>query len=128
MWVFLSNSFLSIVKIRSLPKGRLLVRARRRGDISRVFPKVRILKTPNRDYAWRAVVSQKAVAAALTNQVMAIDYSNFKDSVGIRDYARHAAYLRVWSAMEEFQLPRRPSLLFKSGGPGRPWRQELALR
>lgn len=127
MWVFLSNSFLSIVKLRSLPKGRLLVRARRRCDISKVFPKTKIIRTPGRDYAWRAVVSQKIVAAVLADQVMAIDYSNFKDSVGARDNARHAAYLRVWSAMEQFQLPRRPATLFKSSGPGRPW-QEFALR
>jgi hypothetical protein len=36
MWVFLSGAFLSIVQDKQKPE-RLVVRARRRGDIERVF-------------------------------------------------------------------------------------------
>ena len=40
MWIFLSDSFLSIVAHRDKP-GVLLVRARRAGDIEAVFPDVK---------------------------------------------------------------------------------------
>jgi hypothetical protein len=103
MWIFLNNSFLSIVAHHDRP-DLLLVRARVPGDIQRVFGKgkVKIERTPLRDYSYRAEVPRTVVAAALVRKIEGIDYTNFKDSV--QDYDRHDFYLRVWSVM--FQMQR----------------------
>lgn len=43
MWVFMSDSFLSIVADSTVSKSDcLLVRARREGDIERVFPEAKV--------------------------------------------------------------------------------------
>ena len=98
MWIFLSDSFLSVVADKTDPKGaRLLVRARRSGDIERVFPDADTFSLPDSDYAFRAWLPRQRVAAAISKQVDAIDYLNFKDAI-IND-AYHDAALVVWSAM-----------------------------
>jgi hypothetical protein len=115
MWIFLSDSFLSIVEYRPDP-SKLLVRARIRGDIERVFPGVRAVHTPVRaDYAYRASIDRKAVAVAVSKQVLDIDYPNFKDSVLEDD--RHDAYMGVWTTMNNYQrqraLPLRRKIRFR---------------
>lgn len=108
MWVFMSGSFVSIVKpdAADVPKAMrgkdlLLVRGRRREDLTVAFPGSRILRTPGRDYAFRTFVPRERVAARMAGEVQAIDYGNFKGSV--RSAARHDAYMDVWSAMNRFQ-------------------------
>jgi hypothetical protein len=108
MWVFLNNSYLSIVKpiAADVPrllrdKDLLLVRGRCKGDIERVFRGVRVTKTPARDYAFRAFVPRERVSECMAGWVMDINYTNFKDSV--KENSRHDAYLDVWSAMHRFQ-------------------------
>jgi hypothetical protein len=96
MWVFLNDAFLSIVAVPKRPR-LLLVRARRQGDIDKVFPGVRVWATRQRDYAFRAMVPAKKVKRALAAEVDRIDYPNFKDSV--EDQDRHNAYLDVWTTM-----------------------------
>lgn len=107
MWVFLSDSFLSIVVDKQSAQDNLLVRARRKGDIERVFPLAKVSASPSRDYRFRASINRQSVAEAIGNEVSVIGYSNFKDSVPKKDHERHDAYLRVWSTMEAFQRPRR---------------------
>ncbi len=103
MWIFLNDAFLSIVQP---PRGKkhLLVRARVRGDIERVFPGAKVEETPQRDYRFRALISRAEVAEALAAAVEAIAYGNFKASVKEGD--RHRAYAGVWSEMLRFQLQR----------------------
>lgn len=96
MWIFLNDAMLSIVEHRD-DAGTLLVRARIRGDIQRVFPDAAVAENQMADYRFRANVAREAVAAALASAVHAIDYPNFKASV--RETTRHDAYLNVWSAM-----------------------------
>jgi hypothetical protein len=102
MWIMLSDAFLSIVR-KDAPPGHLLVRARRPGDIEKVFGRrsVRVDRDDRGDYLYRARVPEDEVARVLAREVHAIDYPNFKDSVG--DAELHAAYLRVWAAMAETQ-------------------------
>jgi len=100
MWIFLNDAFLSIVD-KGPNDGALLVRARRPGEIARVFPGTVEEATPFNDYAFRARVDREEVAAVLAARVRAIAYPNFKGSV--KDGDRHAAYARVWAAMERFQ-------------------------
>lgn len=95
MWIFLNNAFLSIVR-KDCGPDELLVRARRRVDIVRVFPKAKVIATPRGDYRFRAIVPGPAITVALARAVRAIDYPNFKDSV--RDRRLHQVCLRVWQA------------------------------
>ena len=100
MWLSLNKCFLSIVHKDCKP-DELLVRARRKGDIEKVFPAVIGKRTQGTDYAYRAVVKRIDVANALRDQVMDLDYTNFKDSV--RDDELHRAYSSVWSIMGRLQ-------------------------
>lgn len=99
MWVFLNNSFLSIVDPATDGKAseQLLVRARFKGDIERVWPGVVEEHIPHRDYRWRALISRDDVVAAISSSVQNIDYHNFKGSVD--ENWRHDVYLDVWHVM-----------------------------
>jgi hypothetical protein len=116
MWVCLNSAFLSIVE----PTGQdlntgdmLLVRARRKGDIESVFPNAAVEKRPERDYLFRALIPRQEVAAAMADQVRAIGYPNFKDSV--KNNRLHDAYAAVWGIMAKLQ-PTRP---YSGRGGGR---------
>lgn len=117
MWLMLSDCFLSIVAKDCAP-DELLVRARRRGDIQKIFPGVRVHVNHNADYLYRAKVKRAAVEKAMVGEIRHINYPNFKDSVTEDDL--HRAYLRVWTDMAELQ-PRKPFMagasLFDNGLP-----------
>lgn len=103
MWIFLNNAFLSIVEKGG--KGTtLLVRARQKGDIERVFPKAEVIESPRNDYRFRAQVDREEVALAVAEAVRRIDYPNFKATVKEPD--RHDAYLDVWDVMNRYQVQR----------------------
>ena len=104
MWIYLNNSFLSIVAKNDNP-GLLHVRARREGDIEALFPAERVTATSHRDYAFRADIERTQVELAIRNEVSSIDYTNFKGSVDDGD--RHDEYLRVWSVMVDEQMKRQ---------------------
>ena len=58
MWVYLNNSFLSIVE--NMDDSRLPhVRARKKDDIEAVFPDADVLATPAGDYKYRADISPR---------------------------------------------------------------------
>lgn len=100
MWLCLNNAFLSIVS-KDCADSELLVRARRKGDIERVFPKAEVRQTIGNDYLFRACVSRADVKKAMAKQVDALSYDNFKDSVEDNDL--HHAYSGVWSTMSRLQ-------------------------
>lgn len=104
MWIFLSNSFLSIVDKGDDSGRTLLVRARRKGDIEAVFPDAEVVEGGGTDYGWRARIDRQRVAEAIAAQIENIHYGNFKSSVS--DHERHDAYMDVWSAMFKFQQGR----------------------
>ena len=99
MWVFLNDSFLSIVAHQDKP-GVLLVRARKAGDIKAVFPDAKTWVDEHADYPHRAEVPAENVAEAVAARVRAIGYPNFKDSV--QKGRRHDAYMDVWSVMRRW--------------------------
>lgn len=100
MWLFLSDSFLSIVD-----KGgdglTLLVRARKAGDIERVFPTAEVVKGGGTDYLFRARIDREEVVLRMAEAVRNIGYNNFKSSV--KDHTRHDAYMGVWEVMYGYQ-------------------------
>lgn len=83
MWVYTPDSFISVVKHNTKPR-RLLVRARFPGDIEKVFPRVRVQKTPDADYLFRAEVSDRALEHAMVRLVRKLDYFNVKGAVAAR--------------------------------------------
>jgi hypothetical protein len=110
MWIMLSNCFLSIVN-KDCPKDSLLVRARRPGDIEKVFGRdVKVTRSTDSDYLYRSIIPMEQVELALQRAVKNIDYENFKDS--IEDHELHLAYMRTWTAMSELQHPKPYSTAF----------------
>lgn len=111
MWVFLNHAMVSVVAHRTKP-AHLLVRARLKGDLQRVFPGVKVSRTPDADYLYRAVVTRLHVAQVLADLPAAIDYPNFKGSISsARDphaATRSRAYHRCWDAMMDAQVDLEP--------------------
>lgn len=116
MWIVLNDAYLSIVDAKAAVDYKpntspdlddmLVVRARVKGDIERVFgPDVQVHRTPTRDYLYRAYVRREDVAHALMAEVFMLDYGNFKDSV--REDDRHSAYAAIWGVMYRFQNSRQ---------------------
>ena len=102
MWIMTNNSYLSIVS-KDCGPAELLVRARRAGDIEKVFPNAKVTWQTNSDYLYRAILPRDVVKQALAAMIDLIDYPNFQDSV--EDRSLHAAYVSVWCAMAGLQHP-----------------------
>jgi len=100
MWICFNNAFLSIVDKSNVP-GCLLVRARRRQHLLAVFPNAKVNESFGTDYRFRADIPREEVARVVAAQVMAIKYSNFKNSVD--DDRLHSAYNSVWATMGRLQ-------------------------
>ena len=100
MWIFLPESFISVVQ-KPGDTDTLTVRARIKGDIESVFPEACVEADKGTDYKYRARVSRQAVAQVLHDQVMGLQWSNFKGEV--KDRKRHDAYMNVWRAMNAVQ-------------------------
>src|ERR1700745_2748232 len=102
MWIMTNNSYLSIVS-KDCGPAELLVRARRAGDIEKVFPNAKVTRQTDSDYLYRAILPRDVVKEALAAMIDLIDCPNFKDSV--EDRSLHAAYVSVWGAMAGLQHP-----------------------
>ncbi|TSE28058.1 hypothetical protein Tther_02386 [Tepidimonas thermarum] len=100
MWICLHDAFLSVV-YKDCPPDCLLVRARRQGDIEKIFPGYEVTASRHTDYRYRAVVPRRVVAEAIARRLQSIDYANFKASVA--DDALHRAYAQVWGTMYRLQ-------------------------
>lgn len=108
MWIYLKDAFLSIIDPEGAYDGskgpvskNLLVRGRFKGDIERVFPRAKVVTTPDRDYRYRATISRERVAEAMYRAVMANGAKNFKGST--KEKWRHDCYMNCWFAMEREQ-------------------------
>lgn len=105
MWIFLPYAMLSVVD-KGGDGSTLLVRARRREDISRIFPDAQFQVGGGTDYPYRARLDREEVALRLADAVREIRYPNFKSEVAEND--RHSAYLRVWADMAAFEASPFP--------------------
>lgn len=107
MWVFLRDSYLSIVQ--DDPESRLLqVRARIRGDIERVFPEADVAEDEASDYRFCAALSRDRVAHAIALQVSHVDYASLVETTPLEDDDRREAYTSVWARMAEEQTRLYP--------------------
>jgi len=102
MWICLPDAFLSIV-FKDCARDELLVRARRKGDIEKIFPGAKVTRYTKSDYLYRAVVKKDAVVSAMTGEIARIVYGNFKNAVD--NVPLHDAYLKVWTALAALQKP-----------------------
>jgi len=64
MRIFLNDAFLSIVH-KDGDESTLLVRARRKGDLERIFPTADVQETPRNDYRFRALIPRIEVAQVM---------------------------------------------------------------
>lgn len=124
MWIFTSNGFVSAVAHRTKP-NHLMVRARAKEHIAWLAERVGAQPehTPDADYEWRVTVTRETFEGFVLEQIKAIDYDNFKNSIStnaakrtqegldvdadlVGDY-RYACG-EVWQAMWSFQAMRPP--------------------
>ena len=110
MWLMTPIGFFSIVeKPYDRHDGTLTVRARVEGDLaelkSRYLPELSEIKAnQGTDYRYRAVAPREAVARALSQLTLDLDYSNFKDEVErVQGYERTRVYGEVWRHLHEMQ-------------------------
>ena len=100
MWIQFNNAFLSIVENRD-NKSELLVRARVKGDIEKIFPDADVFEDENADYKYRALISKAKVAAKMMFKMTDINYDNFKNSV--KESERKNIYSKVWMELKKLQ-------------------------
>ena len=101
MWICLNDGFLSIVQDRA-NRGHLLVRARKREHLRGFLGSEEgIAHTPTRDYAYRISLPKEAVAELLSKRIWAIEYDNFKNSVGNDEL--HDMYENWWNDHRRLQ-------------------------
>ena len=105
MWLFTRDAFVSVVR-HETDHALLLVRARRKEDITALWPLAQVIATPGADYPFRASISEIEVVDAFSRAIRAIEYTtNFKG--GAADSRRHETYARVWQATHGLETPRR---------------------
>ena len=102
MWIVLNDAFLSVVSKRG-SQTQLLVRARVRGDIERVFYDAEVFEDVDADYRYRSYIDRQAVSEAISDSISKIDYDNFKNSVLKDDRKRLNAYMNVWESLYRMQ-------------------------
>lgn len=110
MWLMTPIGFFSIVeKPYDRHYGTLTVRARVEGDLTelkaRYLPEMGEIKADQgTDYRFRATAPRKAVARALSQLTLDLDYSNFKDEVSrVQGYERARVYGEVWNCLHRLQ-------------------------
>ena len=105
MWIVLNKSFLSIVKNRNNDE-ELLVRSRVNGDIEKVFQNADVFEDLKADYRYRSYIKRSEVAKTISEELLNINYDNFKNSVSKDDKNRLNAYMNVWSSLYKMQTAR----------------------
>lgn len=110
MWLMTPLGFFSIVeKPHDRYDGTLTVRARVEGDLSalkaRYLPELGDIQADQgTDYRYRAKAPRPAVARALSQLALDLDYSNFKDEVSrVQGDERARVYGEVWGSLYSLQ-------------------------
>lgn len=111
MWLITPIGFFSIVqKPEDMNSETLTIRARVRSDLEalqlRYLPELGSIKESNNtDYRFRAKASKPDVAKVMSQMVLDIDYSNFKNKVAqTQGLDRAHVYHDVWDALYTLQM------------------------
>ena len=102
MWVFTTSGFVSAV----YKDGALQVRARDRKSLEELSKETAaaIIATPLADYPYRIAITNEQFSKWLSQQVMSVDYKNFKSEIAdTRGYGFAKPLNQVWSAMHEVE-------------------------
>lgn len=120
MWVIGTFGAVSMVSFAGEP-DKMLVRARRQEDLAGFLelvdwwgigsdpwedPDTRGKVIPaGADYPFRVKITKAQAGSALLNAALQVTYHNFKAQ--ITDAERHAAYLKVWQALQELERGKK---------------------
>jgi hypothetical protein len=102
MWVFTTTGFVSAV----YKDGALQVRARDRRSLTPLAKQtgVEIVATPLADYPYRIAITNEQFSKWLSQEVMSVDYKNFKSEIAeTRGYGFANPLNKVWSVMHEVE-------------------------
>lgn len=102
MWIALPDSFISVVAHRKNP-DRLVVRARDKDSLLNLFPEKTIHFSPDRDYAYRTIVSRIELTDVMVERIEDIDYHNFKNEAKKYDTRRAQMFSDMWFAHWNYQ-------------------------
>lgn len=107
MWVFTSQSFVSIVSHRDDP-AVLIVRGRFAGDAARFLglPPEAEEVTPDADYRFRCYAARQEVMERAAIAVSEVGYGNFKKTIG--ETWRERLAMAVWGILFREQNARAP--------------------
>lgn len=104
MWIYMKDGFFSVIEHPD-SKKHVLVRARVKGDIEKVFGNCTtgsVQFTPDSDYRFRAAVSKAKFGSVLLSQSQLINYKNFKNAINDKE-RREYWYEQVWDTMVMMQ-------------------------
>ena len=105
MWLMLKNSFVSVVQHREQPDC-VLVRARRKGDLEKLFPArcADVFQDQHADYRYRLIAPKQELVEAVAGYIFdSLDYDNFKAAQAGDSLDWHRFLHRVWSAGHALQ-------------------------
>lgn len=100
MWLCFNDGFISVVQNRE-NDDELLVRARRREILKRLFPNKKAFTDKHADYRYRLFVTRDEFKAVVAARVEEINYDNFKNSVENEEL--HDLYARFWGLHARYQ-------------------------
>jgi hypothetical protein len=100
MWICFNNAFVSAVEAYD-DTDTLVVRARHKDHLPALFPDHSVEVHHDRDYRYRILVSKQEFAEMVQNNIMNINYNNFKDSVD--DDNLHDLYADFWRLHYRYQ-------------------------
>lgn len=114
MWLFLNDSFVSIVEHHDDP-DTMLVRGRFRGDAARFLgvPMSHEVELSEADYRFRVLARRADVEKAILKEVRRVRYPNFKDSITAQ--WRKLVAMEVWTTLHRAQRERL-SISARRGG------------
>jgi hypothetical protein len=96
MWLLTKKSFVSVVQHRTQPDD-VLVRARDKSHLARLFPKKQIQEDAEADYRYRLIVPKKELAKVVSDYIMQnLNYDNFKAAQDMDDPAWTRFLHAVW--------------------------------
>jgi hypothetical protein len=101
MWIFTEIGFISVVRKKDRPDV-LTVRSRDRISLEKLATLTGqdIARSPKGDYPYRIFVDEQVLAEFMKQQVLSIEYDNFKTRVGqVRGYSYVHQLHEVWDAM-----------------------------
>lgn len=103
MWVILNDSFFSAVQHFN-DEELLVVRARKKEHLEKVFLESKVFQDLPSDYPYRIEISKKEFSKVLETEVSRIDYHNFKSSISKEDDDLYKFATELWgSAIRNFE-------------------------